>query len=225
MNAAWSSLIIGMLAGCQCGAPSDEPDGGSRGVAADAGGLDAGASDAGRPRKDCFAPDAGGTYFIFPIKDLPFGCTHFKGNLGSGNMDLASLNAGTIVEIDGDLTIQNGDRPLDLQGLESLERIRGRLFLSSLPLTSTSAMAKLKQVGSLQLLINYQLEDIDLPALELIERDFSVLDHDRLRTLAGLQRLRAVGGEFWVRSNPRLPRLEIDRFTSRVFIDGGVKIQ
>lgn len=43
MNAAWSSLIIGMLAGCQCGAPSDEPDGGSRGVAG------GGRADAGPP--------------------------------------------------------------------------------------------------------------------------------------------------------------------------------
>lgn len=215
-------FLCGAL-GAGCFLPTVEGPADANG--ADAGALDAGASDAGRPRKDCSAPDAGGTYFVFPIKDLPFGCTHFKGNLGSGNMDLASLNAGTLVEIDGDLTIQNGDRPLELQGFESLERIRGRLFLSSLPLTSTSAMAKLKQVGGLHLLLNYQLEDISFPALEFIDGDFSVADHDRLRTLAGLQRLRVVGGEFFVRSNPRLRRLEIDRVTSRVFIDGGVKIQ
>jgi hypothetical protein len=216
--ARYTTAIASLLVfGCFDPRFEPEPDAGGLGIH-DAGSVDAGGFDAGTPRKQCSAPADAGLFWGIGL--LPQGCTHFEGSLIGNSADYSATNVTSLVEIDGRLRLE--DRAETLQGFEGLRDVKGQLRLASLPLTSCSAMRELRAVGSLSMSLNYRLQDIEFPALEVIQGDLYIFDNAELRSLSGLRSLRYVGGQLIQGQNPNLSSAALATFIQRVAIDGGV---
>ena len=214
------ATLVGAFAVCGCFEPPFEvrPDAGleetDSGVRADAGLVDAGVQ-----RKDCSVPDGGS---FIGVGQLPEGCTHLKGNLNGLSNDYSTTRVTSLIEIDGRLRLENGGMTESLRGFEALREIKGALDLSGLPITSTSGMRNLRSVGRIFVFRNFRLEDVELPELEVIEGELRIVDNAELRSLAGLRKLRYIGGQFVHGGNPKLNPTALNEFLQRVVIDGGV---
>jgi hypothetical protein len=173
---------------------------------------------------------------------IPQGCTFFEGRLRGvgfqtvnpstepptpGGDDVLYDSPTSIIsslrEVDGGIDISNLIVSRNIQGLKSLETVSGTFALAGHELGSVSGAARLRVVGGLYLENCNKMRDVELSSLEVVAGDMWLRENPELQTLAGLKKLRGIGGHLFLERNPKLTQAAVTEFLSRVSVDGGVR--
>ena len=93
---------------------------------------------------------------------------------------------------------------IDLQGIESLEYIKGELRIEHENISSFNGLNNVQRLGGL--FIEYtDVVNLDgLQNLDSITGSFELRSNALIENFEGLNNLKYIGGSFWVRSNPEL---------------------
>lgn len=108
-----------------------------------------------------------------------------------------------LVQVDGDVVVENCSGLLEARGFPDLERVGGALIWRVNPVVTTWEG------------LNYLVD---------IGGDLRIEENAVLEALPSIQRLEHVGGDFVVRDNPQLPTVSAENVAAQVDIDGDVEI-
>lgn len=206
--------------------PDEQHDSGLPSVDSGVIDLDAGRIDAGMIRVDCESD--GGVGAPLPVALFPAGCTHLKGNLkvvgiaGGAIADSPTSSVSSLQDVSGRIHIDGVAMARGLRAFSKLERVSEALIIDTTDLPSVAAVDRLKEVGTLQVIVATGLQDIEFGSLEVIHGDLSLSGNTELSSLAGLRTLRVIEGSLILYRNPKLSAAALQAFTSRVAVDGGI---
>jgi hypothetical protein len=129
------------------------------------------------------------------------------GDLSVVAADVTSLrDLSSLIEVQGNLSIERNDDLTALTGLEALVQVKGQLSLrSDAALESLSALSSLHTVGSLELDGLPEVETLaGLEALRRVDGNLFISNSAKLRDLSALTALRGIAGWLELRHNERL---------------------
>ena len=143
-------------------------------------------------------------------------------------LDFTSVNGAEAPNMRGvraalsDVSFFGAPNLISLSGLETLERIGGRLQIRTMP-----ALTDLRGLRSLRSVRFLTVDNTVVTSLEGVERleEIEVLtirDNRQLTSLRGLEGLCRITGGVYIFDNPLLPESEIQAFLERVEITGPI---